>query len=164
MTPRNQIIKRIALGLVLLVAVGFIASFINNALAQRAPETQLPTMEVYYNEDTGDRLPVDYIRRDAYTWRFMFWTHSGGGKDLEIWRSIRPAPVPSGSELKLVFSTPPAEVDIGVLVLNRENTFTPLGGSLHAPTLLNEPHVYKVEARWADDRQVTYYFVLEAPW
>lgn len=153
-------IKKAALGLVLIVAASFAATTIYNALAQQNPENALPIMEVYYNTDTGDRLPVDYIKRDEYTWNFLFWLHTGGGKDRDAWRNVRTAPVLPDTDMMLTFSIPPISVRMSVKV--GDGDFEEIGGRLHTPTTPNLEHIYRVEANFGTNKTVVYYFRLAA--
>lgn len=162
MKLRKQIATRIALGLALLLVAALVTIFINNALAQREPENSLPTMDVYYNVEKGDRLPEDHIRRDRYTWQFLFWTREGGGLDLEVWRNIRPGLVQSGSPLELVFSVPPDSYDVSIMTGEGGN-FIELGGTLTTPSEAGT-YTYRVEAVWSENRRVEYYFRIEVPW
>lgn len=153
-------IKKAALGFAFVVLAAFLAAVINNALAQQNPENQLPALRVSYNIETGDYLPQDYVKRDAYKWQFMFWQHSGGGKDLEIWRSVRPAPVPPNSAMALDFNIPIKDITVSVLVGGGE--FERIGGTLYTPQITNVEHNYKVDAVFGDNQEVTYYFSLIA--
>lgn len=161
MKLRRRVWIRVAVGLACLVLAAFAASFIQNALAQLRPENALPTMDVYYDVDKGDRLPVDHVRRDRFTWQFMFWVRSGGGLDLELWREIVPGYVQAGSNLELRFSIPAREVRVSRK--DGEGEFVELAGQLTAPAESGE-YTYKVEASWGTFKTVTYYFRIQVPW
>ena len=155
---KQQLVKILAgAGLVLLAA--FITVFIRDALNLRAPENALPQMDVYHTEE--DRLPAEHIRRDSYTWQFLFWPPvSGGGLDLEVWREIPPGWVNPIANLRLDFSFEPK--DVRVYMAAGESAFVELSGNVFAPDAPGT-YTYRVDASWGSQRVVTYFFRIRVP-
>lgn len=175
MKLRRQQIMRMLLGLVLVVAAAFCAAVIRNALAQRDPQNALPVMTIIYTtSEDSIPLPADIVRRDKYDWRFMFWTRSGGGKDLNVWQEIKVSSwVAPNSSLEMRFSFEPKDVQVKVLVIGEDgqSTFMDYPADLVSPdnpAQIIAPgnpgdYVLQVNANWGNGRDITYYAKVSVP-
>lgn len=160
-----QLLKVVA-SLVLVVVAGLATILIRDALSVQKPENALPVMDVYYNGlEAGDRLPIEHIRRDKYTWKFsIFPVATGGGLDLQVWQEIPWGAVNPGSNIDLAFTFPPDEVHVWRADGKVVHEFYPVEGEeLYAP-LTAGYYTYRVEANWGKDRTVQYYFRIQVPW
>lgn len=162
MKLRQQMILKVVTGALLLLVAAFGAVVIRDALGQRNPENVLPEMDVYYmGEEAGYRLPATSIRRDSYTWQFIFWTKSRPVLDLELWREIPPTFVNPNSPMDLAFTFDPDEVLVEMAA--DEGEFVPLSGELVSPAYKGV-YAYRVTADWGKGKSVQYYFRIEIPW
>jgi hypothetical protein len=162
MELRKQQAVKIVAGALLVLLAALVTVFIRDTLNLRSPENSLPGLQVYHRGlDEGEPLPAEHVRRDRYTWRFLFFTPvKGGGLDLEVWSEIKPAPVDPNTPLDLVFSFPPDSVDVSIAA--GYSPFVGISGELKAPS---NPgiYTYRVDAGWGANRAVQYYFKIRIP-
>lgn len=172
MKLRKQQLLRVVAFAMLIVLAAFSAAVINSGLsyiqAASEPLNSLPSMDVYYmGLEAGVRLPAEFIRLDKYDWRFMFWTRSGGGKDLEIWREIKEDGwIPPNTPIDFSFSFKPKSVRTFILageLVEGVNEFEEIpSDNLIGPDV---PGIYtiRVEANWGAGKDVAYYIKVQVP-
>lgn len=161
MKLEKRLLRKIALGLVLVFAAGLFSLVIKDSLAMQAPENALPEMLVYFNDvETGVRLHPKHILRESYSWRFLWKTVVGSDPNPDSLKNLEPAWVPAGAPLIVEFSFRNSEMQVSMAKDGGE--FIDVGGKLSAP-MTPGTYTYKVWAGWGLRGSVLYYFKVQVP-
>jgi hypothetical protein len=153
MKLRTQLMRELAIGLVLLLLAALLTATIYSILAVQNPLNALPTLQVLYK---GEPMPQEYLMLMSYSWRFFFLTKSDVVNPPDAWQNeLRAAPVIPDAPLEIVFSYPCQELKIS-RAADGSNGFVELGGDLRTPVMFGT-YTYRIEAFWGVRGSVQYY-------
>ncbi|MEG2286481.1 MAG: hypothetical protein RSC00_01115 [Ruthenibacterium sp.] len=161
MKGRKLVVRKVLLGIVLVLLAAGITVFIKESLDTQDPESALPLITVRYNDG---EMSAQNIYRAGYQWSFFTTVEDWQAPDLAPEDlPITPVEIQPGTPLEMSFSSTPSSLRIWRAAGRYSSDFLelscPISGEFSAPA---NPgiYLYRAVASWGHRGEIQYYFAL----
>lgn len=156
-------LRKLLIGVVLLLVAAAITLFIKESLDTQNPESALPLLTIEYN---GTEIPPNqegFLYRAGYEWSFFTTVERRAPQLAENDLPLIPLDVSPQAELKLLFSKAPSGLKVMRATGTGSTEFLELtdaeDGAFNTPASPGV-YVYKILAEWRSRGYIQYYFSL----